>query len=204
MNSSLAQKLKEKQLQRSQQAESMRQRAIQKAAFEERFERERQKKLQEAQLLIAEREKEKAEKERIRREREIEFKTKRYFQVNQFNRKAMVDGLPVYFGDFTGTASGSAWIPNGKGEFHFDGSTHFEGNFRNGLLNGSGKYNFFRDGAVMYSGDFKEGDLHGQGMLIESTSGRSEVLIRHNRTLCSRSGCHCLCSVTLTDRHALL
>ena len=100
------------------------------------------------------------------------------------------DMQPMYFGEtkriHPKNLKESAWIPDGFGEFHYDGSIQYEGDFVKGKLHGQGRFEFHTD-ETSYLGAFYEGNMHGNGVVV-TKKGRSLVLMRDNLVICSRDG----------------
>ena len=186
---SVAQKLKEAQLQRNAAFLDARHRANEKAKYIMI--------LRQQEIDAKEAAQRKKEEDAINAERalvakqaaDIEAKTHKYYGINNYYRKIAVDGLPMYFGEteraFPKNTSTSAWIPHGYGEFYFDGSVQYEGEFRKGVLFGEGKFNF--DDGSSYLGQFYNGNMHGKGIVV-TDKGRSNVLMRNNVIICTKEG----------------
>lgn len=185
MNKALA-KLKAQQLERKEAMDKIADRAAMRARIELQMEQKRLADIEAKRLRL---ENEAAEKIRLaeeKRKADIDAKTHKYFEINQYGRKKAVEGMPMYFGEtqriHPDKIVDSAWIPNGFGEFHYNGSIEREGEFINGKLFGKGKYNFKESN---YLGTFKEGNMHGDGVLVTS-KGREVVLMRNNVKICSQ------------------
>jgi hypothetical protein len=187
MNKAL-EKLKKQQLERKQAMDKLAERASMRARYELQLE---QKRLADIEAKRLREENEAAEKIRLaeeKRKADLDAKTHKYYEINQYGRKKAVEGMPMYFGETTrihpDKINDSAWIPHGFGEFHYDGSVQSEGQFVNGKLFGVGKYNFNESN---YFGSFKQGNMHGDGVMV-TPKGREIVLMRDNIKICSKDG----------------
>ena len=96
----------------------------------------------------------------------------------------------MYFGEtkriYPNNTQDSAWTPHGYGEFHYDGSIKYEGEFKNGRMFGQGKYDFHLDDSS-YMGTFYNSNMEGTGVMV-TPEGRSIVLMRDNAVICTRDG----------------
>jgi hypothetical protein len=113
-------------------------------------------------------------------------KTKEFFYYNEFNRKVIPPGAPLYFGDHldfgTNPSMNPAWLPHGRGEFRIDretidddgdkeiirGEVKLQGYFDKGLIHGTSHIKFKENNE--YTGDVRRGILHGTGVLTEGAS----------------------------------
>lgn len=189
---SMAKKLREQQQKRQEKLRDAKQRASEKARYTMMLEEQKRQKEIEAEKRKEFEAAEKIRKEEERAAKEIEEKTHKYFNINQYNRRVPIDGMPMYFGEveyILPRDKNSAWRPHGIGEFHFDGSIHYECYFRHGRMFGDGKYRFNDD--TTYFGEFYDGNMHGKGCLV-STKEKSDVLVRSNIVICRRDGVYVL------------
>ena len=188
MNSSVAQKLKEAQEKRTAAAQDMKNRAIEKARYIQILEAKGIADREAARLRKLDEAEEALRLEEERKMIEMEEKTHKYYDINIYNRKKAVPGMPMYFGETEYVFpddKNSAWKPRGIGEMHYDGSIQYEGTFKNGDLYGEGRYAFADDSK--YSGEFNKGNMHGKGVLV-TTKDRANVLMRNNIVICRREG----------------
>ena len=187
MNSAL-ERMKKQQLERMQKEANIKNRAAEKAKYKILLE---QKGIADREAAIRRKEDEAQEKIRLAEEKrlaDIDDKTLKYYTINQYGRKKAVEGMPMYFGETTRIhphfGKESAWIPDGIGEFHYDGSIQREGRFKKGKMYGEGKYNFNESN---YFGEFKADSMHGNGIMVTS-KGREFVLMRDNTVMCTKDG----------------
>lgn len=118
-------------------AKAYEQQMAEQRAEEERLKREK---------MIAEMERQRREAEEAARE--LERKTKIYLDGSR------------YVGDYK--EGNPARIPHGYGEFRrADGSTQYDGNWRDGMMHGEGTYTWPNDD--IWEGMFWKDDLHGLG-----------------------------------------
>lgn len=187
MHSKVLERLKQQQKERIAHENDIKNRAIEKAKYKILLE----------QKIIADREAkklkleyEKEEKIRLAEEKrlaDIEAKTHKYYDINQYGRKKAVEGAPLYFGEtiriFPNNLKDSAWIANGYGEFFYDGSVQREGTFIKGKLFGEGKYNFNESN---YFGEFKNDNMYGNGIIV-TEKNKDIVLMRNNIIICKKT-----------------
>jgi len=187
MNKAL-EKLKKQQLERKEAMDKLADRAAMRARIELQMEQKRLADIEEKRLREEHEAEEKIRLAEEKRIADIEAKTHKYYEINQYGRKKNVDGLPMYYGETVRVhpekVKDSAWAPHGFGEFHYDGSIECEGQYVNGKLFGEGKYNFQESN---YFGAFKEGNMHGDGVMV-TPKGREIVLMRNNIKICSKDG----------------
>eukprot|EP01038_Epipyxis_sp_PR26KG_P010483 gene10483-14086_t len=119
----------------------------------------------------------------------IEAKTKRYFQLNSFNRKIPADDDPIYVGDFKCVSK--AWIPDGQGQFFLNvDDLKLEGNFKNGMLEGIGKV-YWRDG-IEWEGNVKNNRIFGDGIIVTKNGSKKPAIANDNNIVAYQEVKHVL------------
>lgn len=92
--------------------------------------------------------------------REQEWKTKHYFEHNQYHRKMGIPGDPTYSGDIE--IQSSAWRPHGKGKFIMNNVTIIDGVYNHGEIS-EGRVlwkNFYQWEGMLY-----RNKIHGMGVV---------------------------------------
>lgn len=121
-------------------------------------------------------------REQKRKEEEKEAKTKRFFEVNRFNRRIAAPNEPVFFGDFE--SKYVAWRPHGQGEFSMNGAPILKGTFTHG------DYVFgeitWENGQV-WRGRVRNNCMQGPGTLTNG-SDCAHVIMRDNVVVCKLEG----------------
>lgn len=109
-----------------------------------------------------------------------ELKTKRFFDVNQYNRKVVAPDTPVYFGEFIELGKPKAWIPHGQGQFLLNDEVKIDGSYTNGVLNGIATINW-TDGYT-WTGHMKDDVMHGPGVVTDP-EGVARPAMAHDNSI---------------------
>ena len=120
-------------------------------------------------------------KEGERLKEEKERKTKRFFDINAYNRRITPNDAPVYYGDFNASKGlkTKAWIPHGHGQFLLNDEVKIDGEYVNGVLTGVGTINWV-DG-ISWHGDIVNNMMHGGGVVTFPSGTQKEAMAYENR-----------------------
>lgn len=124
----------------------------------------------------------KLRKEELKRQEE-EFKTKKYFEFNKYDRKVTVEGAPYFKGELE--LASSAWRPDGPGKFVYDDRVALDGLFIKGDFV-SGKF-VLPDGSV-WEGQMHHDLIHGIGKISKPECDSEEALAYRGHLICTRKG----------------
>lgn len=121
------------------------------------------------------------EQERLKQERES--KTRRYFDLNNFDHKIPPIGDPYYYGDLE--SKFAAWRPNGQGQFClYDNpvveGTWVKGNFVKGKIT-------FSDGSI-WEGGIEREVIHGMGKITNAQGETEEAVAVFGSIMVRKSG----------------
>lgn len=155
-----------------------------------------EKEKEKEKLLLIEQEKKRQEeelrkfREQQRLQQEKEFKTRRFFDLNNFDHKIAPIGNPYYYGDFQ--LKFSAWRPHGKGQLCI---------FDNPLLDGDWVRGNFVKGRITWSdGSYWEGGIqheviHGMGKITNPEGETEEAVAVNGEIMVKKSGRCIVCFI---------
>lgn len=122
-------------------------------------------------------------REKERKRIEDERKTKRYFEVDKFDRKIPVKGAPVYFGDMIEKCN--AWLPHGHGQFSLNNEIMLKGDFNKGdFVSGEVKWS---DG-TLWEGNLLDHKMNGVGFITDIHGNKREAMMKSNILVCYKDG----------------
>ena len=123
-----------------------------------------------------------AENRRIEKEK----KTKRFFDVNSYNRRIPAPDNPVYYGNFS--VKKKAWLPHGKGQFLLnEEDVKIDGVYVDGVLEGVGTINWV-DGSS-WTGYIHNNYMHGSGVVQLTEEQKAGLTTITKRRALARNNC---------------
>lgn len=107
---------------------------------------------------------------------EDEAKTRRFYEVNAFQRRIQAKGSPYYFGELE--TRSTAWLPHGRGQFFVNGEVVLDGLYKKGCFVG-GEMRW--TGGEVWKGRVQGNCMQGAGTLTRD--GQTAHIVAHDNAI---------------------